>query len=771
MNVRKWFYNLTWKTKKHVASAMCFLVMLVSLVIALYEPGSSSMESGNEKRESFVSADTNSVQIAMRSAKVDAAESTQKEESVSGKAATKEEVLEPQKDATADEVLQPQNEGTKASGFNNRVVEGSAETDKAVTNKVVANEVEEAKAPLTLVSSVLENHGYVPQEVTADTLFQYPVELGYAVDKNYDGRQKKSDTILKMVLDVTQETTEENSTEEEKEKTEEEKQREKFRDDVVTRIFETQPVEGHSEESAGSITKIVKSEEDIEETEDPVPEEMQDASAEEDTEAAQGDEQTSESVKKTSGKGESINEANVENVDSQDAEESVVEETEEVQPQPLITQEEVRERTETVSVDAGSYIVKGKLRNGYSAYVSDVELRPLGLNGFDRIRMGTEGEFSDALVLTEDTPERMIDLYFSNGVDVTDGTTFTYAKDTVKPVMKVNEEDLKILESDIGKIYCTKEKEAKVIIEDGENSSGIARIASVYGDQISYVLGEFEDPKITLPENFFGRVLFNCADNAGNVADFVSQYYLIENTAPSITLHDSEVCTAPYVLGVSVEDQGHIVSGIDDIRCKVNGKPYDIEDLSGTEYLCLTEDIQIASKSDFALNFDEEGSYDIQITAIDNAGNETTISKTIEVTKPELVGVYMPKQFTIHIDPQQLAGREQIYSDEIELNNVSNVDVKVTIENIKVTVQDGMSDTGVLKDCELYLVAPDTGEKISLAKGENEQIYSFKMPLDAEEGYGNLYFVGTMSEGSERMWSGDDISIDVSLSFTKWEEK
>ncbi|MBO5470234.1 MAG: hypothetical protein J6A03_10935 [Lachnospiraceae bacterium] len=143
------------------------------------------------------------------------------------------------------------------------------------------------------------------------------------------------------------------------------------------------------------------------------------------------------------------------------------------------------------------------------------------------------------------------------------------------------------------------------------------------------------------------------------------------------------------------------------------------------------------------------------------------LERTIQVTKPELVSVYMPETFTVHIDPQQLAGKEQIYSDDITLHNNSEFGVKVTIKSIELTVKDEVSDTGVKKDADIYVIAPDTGEKIQLKKGLNKKVYSYILPEGAEGDIANLKFVGTTSDGSDAMWRDSDISIQVQLEFEK----
>ena len=145
--------------------------------------------------------------------------------------------------------------------------------------------------------------------------------------------------------------------------------------------------------------------------------------------------------------------------------------------------------------------------------------------------------------------------------------------------------------------------------------------------------------------------------------------------------------------------------------------------------------------------------------------------KEVAVTEAELVSVLMPDRFTIHIDPQQLKEREQIYSDEIKLINNSDFDVRVKVEKIVLTVDSGVSDMGVVKDCQMYLVAQDTGEKIAVSAGESKDVYSYKLPKGDGTDAKNLYFCGETSEGSDEMWEDSDITIQLSLCFEKWEEE
>ena len=168
------------------------------------------------------------------------------------------------------------------------------------------------------------------------------------------------------------------------------------------------------------------------------------------------------------------------------------------------------------------------------------------------------------------------------------------------------------------------------------------------------------------------------------------------------------------------------------------------------------------------MTFAEEGEFTVQVKVTDYAGNTAVEERNITVTKPEFVSVFMPETFTIHIDPQRLLERESIFSDNIELINVSEFDVKVTVDSIELYVNNEVSPEGIEKDCEIYFVTPDTGEKIKLEKGKNKDVYSYCLPENAVGDITNLYFVGSTTEGSEEMWQDSDLSIVVNLSFRKW---
>lgn len=427
------------------------------------------------------------------------------------------------------------------------------------------------------------------------------------------------------------------------------------------------------------------------------------------------------------------------------------------------------EPTERV-FDAGCYSFNGTLNTTGTYYVSDILLKPLGVDGYDLVRIGKQGKFYHSVLLTEEGTDISVPLYFSDGKKISNEVVFGYSKDTVNPRLEVVTDGLNVLETEHKQIYCVNEDKIALLLSDEEPGSGIERAKYEFGDRTKYALEDLAHAGIIFGANYYGSVRTHCEDKAGNISKEKEIYCLYENNAPVITTSETARCSAPYSMWIHIAEEGEIVSGIKEITCKVNGEETELSELCVSESVTLYPELTVPTKGWYRILFDEVGKYEIEFTVEDYAGNVTTENRTITVNEPELVSVFMPEHFTIHIDPQQLTEREQVYSDEIKLVNNSEFDVRVNVEEIVLDVNSGVSDMGVEKDCQMYLVAPDTGEKIPLQKGESKDVYSYKLPADSVEGMKNLYFCGDTTEGSDRMWENSDISIQLKLSFEKWEE-
>lgn len=345
-------------------------------------------------------------------------------------------------------------------------------------------------------------------------------------------------------------------------------------------------------------------------------------------------------------------------------------------------------------------------------------------------------------------------------------------EETPVPAIAFDESSCIKLEGRDKVIFCTNDNDIKTSVVTSEVETGeigIEKICYAYSDKLRYCLNPSAGTALRVPENFYGQVVANCFDTAGAKSDSVSGCFLVENQAPEIRFSEDTFCTAPYTLWVDIGETGEIVSGIRDVKCTVNGQPYEIKNLSTLQNTVLDEGLEVPAKCEFSVPFTEEGQYTVAVTVTDNASNVSTEEKVVRVTKPELISVFMPEKFSIHIDPQQLAGREQIYSDDIMLKNDSEFDVQVVVKKVEVSIKDEVSDTGIKKDCNLYMIAPDTGEKIPLKKGENKEVYSYCLNKGEKGDAGKLKFAGDTTEGSDAMWKDSDVVIRVELEFLKKE--
>lgn len=785
--------------KRRAATGICAGVMVFALAVSLFSPGAVHLVSSEQMAAKTSLKSYNRVTTSDTMASIEINQSS---------VATKEKIS----DASAGK--------EKRNTVIKNISKSSGDRNAVVENPVL----------LSQVKALYENNGIRPENVTEGMFYQYPVEIGYMVETNYDRVQTAADYVFKDIFetkpeqeadteDIDAQTPKdeaeaarasegavdgqksENKTEtmdeadvadtdrdvqtpEDKEN--EERQMtasERFQRDVWNVILPTSPMERSLSDSERSAHTIVKkpalstgSKKNSQKSE--TPQKEHDDIAEISDKAQESDGGALESVEgetEQPNTGMALEEASAQDTGNNEKTVSESGGTEESsEEQSSSNADEVGAETEkAVTADAGYFTVRGSMRAGAGAFVGDVIIEPTGVNGFDQIRIGEDGAFGSSVVLTENGADKKVLLYFSNGSEVTNGVEYTYSKDAAAPVLAFSEEGLGRLQGNDKIIYCTKDTRLKVLPDDDlgdAGGSGIDKICYVYGDKLLYVVDNFDEAGIEVPDNFYGRILMNCSDKAGNTSDMLSKYYLVENNAPTITIAADALCTTPYTLWIDVEEQGHIVSGIQKVECSINGEPYEISDLTLLESVTIDKDVEVPSKYEFSVPFTEEGEYEIFVTVTDNAGNVSAKAQTINVTKPELVSVFMPKEFVMHIDPQQLAGKEQIYSDDITLVNNSEFGVQVSIKNIELTVKDEVSDTGVRKDCDIYLVAPDTGEHILLKKGENKEVYSYCLPEGAEGAIANLTFVGNTSEGSDFMWRSSDIMINVELEFRKWEE-
>lgn len=409
--------------------------------------------------------------------------------------------------------------------------------------------------------------------------------------------------------------------------------------------------------------------------------------------------------------------------------------------------------------DASFYIVSGAVHEGNSVFVGDVTIKARGVKGYNLVRIGSDGDFSKEVVITKDAEHEELSLYFSNGDDIIGPTIYTYSKDSIAPVLLKNSQNTTDLSSKHYVVHCTNKGEIEYNGKDQDKATeeDVHNYNYIFGNQ------QITDNNgiLKMEESFYGRVMANCQDVAGNTSNVVDDYYLIEKDAPKVNFSNGEICTAPYTLWIGVEDKGDIVSGINEVVCTVNGKKYNQLNLQSTEDTVLGMDLKVSTKA-YAPVVLEKGNNHVEVYVKDNAGNEVIEKRDIEVSEPKLVSVSMPREFAIHIDPYRIKGKRQLYSDKLVLENTSDFDVIVSIKNISLFVG---AENG--KEATVYVVAPDTGALVKLDCGENDDVYSFCIPKGQKQI--QLYFVGDIKEGTEAFWNDSDVSIKMKLDFNRKE--
>lgn len=809
--------GISWKMKKHMAEVLCVVVVMLSMTLSLYFQIIHNLD---DKQHISLADQSAHAQIVNYGDSASLRMDSSTVRNVAGSPTSSDN-----------------NYGNSNDIKRNHVVSHMQGTN-------APNQVVENPTTFFLASDIFENHGMEIEGAEAGILYQYPVELGYPVDNNYNGKQTEKGIIQDYDFDmpaedglyndnrdeedltdgseepVAEETTEEKEAddsetgiqdgEESEQAAEDEKAVPKINNELQKKIWSkmlpTEPSQvkvtvknvkkpadvtkrrlnvrkyksskkvkssKNARLSKGAVKSRTKASVDGENTENNTEASVDKKSTEGDTETT-AEEQNVEDDTEAPVSGEDVENntetpAGGENVESSTETpaggEDVGNDTE--APAEGDNAETTLEDNR-VQADSSFFILSGKMRVDSQVFVSNIKIKPTGKNGFNKVRIGKEGDFQSSVTLKEDADEKEVTLYFSDGERETAGVTFAYSKDTSNPSMSLDRECYNVLQSGSTNIYCTKDAGLDLVLEDGSNGTGVDKVCYVYGDRVADFTNIADGSKASLSQDFYGRVVMNCADKAGNVSSVLSEYILLDRAAPTVTFSQDEVCTAPYTLWIDATDNGSIVSGLADVTCTVNGEPVEITNLEQKGVVTLDDNLEVPQGAGFSMTFEEEGEYTIQVRAVDYAGNITVEERNITVAKPEFVSVFMPETFTIHIDPQRLLKNEQIFSDDIELTNVSEFDVEVTVDSIELYVNNEASPEGIDKDCEIYFVTPDTGEKIKLEKGENKDVYSYCLPENAEGDIANLHFVGSTTEGSDQMWQSSDISIVVNLSFRKF---
>lgn len=184
-----------------------------------------------------------------------------------------------------------------------------------------------------------------------------------------------------------------------------------------------------------------------------------------------------------------------------------------------------------------------------------------------------------------------------------------------------------------------------------------------------------------------------------------------------------------------------------------------------TKEVCLGYNVKVPAEYVVSLT-PSEGKHTLYVKAQDNCGNVTEEKTDIIVEKQMPLSVLTLKKFVIHIDPQKLKWKDQIYSDAVVMKNLNDYDIKATVSDINIEVS---RENDKYKKCKIYMVMPDTGKKVLLKNGNNTGSYSFTIPHGDKIKQNYLRFVGKIYDDKYGMWKNEDISINMKTSYERIE--
>ncbi|MBQ3022042.1 MAG: Ig-like domain repeat protein [Clostridia bacterium] len=220
-----------------------------------------------------------------------------------------------------------------------------------------------------------------------------------------------------------------------------------------------------------------------------------------------------------------------------------------------------------------------------------------------------------------------------------------------------------------------------------------------------------ENGDVIITEAFEGTVLFKVVDLANNET-IVSQTVITEGNKPEVSLtYSMGWSTEAVAITVDVFDSG-VTSGISDIHYVLKDKNGNI--LPGYDgYVIASEGVNNWAKLNTRggqILINEEGEYQLEVTAIDNLGNESTMQTVdikIDKTAPSYSGSVTLSLFNIHtINNWDDIHDGWTYNHPVSISGINDSISGIKDIKIKVTTESGVTN-------ETTLNASQTGTSFS----------------------------------------------------------
>lgn len=125
----------------------------------------------------------------------------------------------------------------------------------------------------------------------------------------------------------------------------------------------------------------------------------------------------------------------------------------------------------------------------------------------------------------------------------------------------------------------------------------------------------------------------------------------------------------------------------------------------------------------------------------------------------ELLEVIVPTSFQLTLDPYKLTGREQIYSQDVILENHSSYAVTFSLQTLECSMP--KEDA---KACELYLYRNNADAPYHVSGTTQTNVDTIIVPGGEQAVY---TFRGSIKEGSEALWKAGDVSVKLIFHFKR----
>lgn len=299
-----------------------------------------------------------------------------------------------------------------------------------------------------------------------------------------------------------------------------------------------------------------------------------------------------------------------------------------------------------------------------------------------------------------------------------------------------------------------------------EDGFGMSPAVCAYGyadGEMLYADMQTGTAEISLPDNFYGSIVFTAMDAKGNTCEVSTPALLVDASAPAVCIMEKELTDGSRQVVAVLKDEGATATGIGQVSCLVDGVDVPMEyEVTGISENCFGQ--AVISEASYLLPLEESGCYTVWLEVKDHAGNVFSCVQEIEIPeKRGPISVTAPSRVTLTVDPW--TGGEQICSDNFAIENKSGYDIIATLRSAKVTVnrEDVGGDTA-RKDCSLYLSCDLWGD-VYLPEGDSGELLSVRIPSKKEDektnGALSMQVHGDLSGGSEPLWKDEDIKLEL----------